>query len=419
MKKPLVFLALSLAANAALLVTFLVRPGPRPTSDPIAAGAIAPAVDPLAGSVSATTGLNSADARILKRSAELLSGNDLHLIAARLRAAGYPPALIRAMIQTMIRDQFVSRRLALTRPHPAEFWSSTFDPYRNYKLAPELQKLAKEQAVLLKELVGPDIALDDPVSRLQRETRFGSLPAEKIDRLQSITSDYNELRSQIGIEARGVFLPADREKFTLLEQEERADIVKSLSPAELEDYDLRNSPLSFRLRDQLADFSPTEEEFRTLFRLQAAFDHKPGEPTGAPGTANPESLFDRLGTPATLQAQIEAALGPARAAEYKQAIDPAYQQVSRLLNRLELPAAIAPQVVTVQQDIQQRANAVRQNRALSADDRASQLTILAQEAQVRLTTTLGENGYTAYKNYGGEWLNTLTPRPSASPAPKP
>ena len=419
MKKSLVFLALSLAANAALLVTYFTRPTPRPIADPIAASPTASANDPLAGRVSATTGLTPADARILQRSAELLGGNDLRLIAARLRAAGYSPALIRAIMQTMIRDQFTSRRLALTRPHPAEFWANTFDPYRNHKLAPELQKLAKEQAVLLKELVGPDIALDDPITRLQRESRFGSLPADKIDRLQSITSDYNELRSQIGVEARGVFLPADREKFLLLDQEERADIVKSLSPAELEDYDLRNSTLSARLREQLADFSPTEEEFRTLFRLQAAFDHKPGEPTGASGPANPYSLFERLGTPATLQAQIEAALGPARAAEYKQATDPAFQQVSRLLNRLELPASIAPQVVTVQQDIQQRANAVRDNRALSADDRASQLTTLAQEAQVRLTSTLGENGYAAYKNYGGEWLNTLTPRSPVTPTPKP
>ena len=118
------------------------------------------------------------------------------------------------------------------------------------------------------------------------------------------------------------------------------------------------------------------------------------------------------------QAAIAAALGPARAAEYQQAINPAYQQVNQLLTRLELPASIAPQIVSVQQDIQQRANAIQQDQSLSADDRTTQLAALAQEAQTTLTSAMGARGYEAYKSYGGWWVNNLTRRPAPKMPPR-
>ena len=116
-------------------------------------------------------------------------------------------------------------------------------------------------------------------------------------------------------------------------------------------------------------------------------------------------------------AQIEAALGPERTADYKLALDPAYQQVTRLLTRLELPSTLAPQVVAVQHDTEQRANDIRRDRTLSAEARTGQLTALEQEAQAKLTSTIGENGLAAYRSLGGWWLNNLVQRSGpASPA---
>lgn len=271
---------------------------------------------------------------------------------------------------------------------------------------------------MLKKLLGTDAVQDEEWSRLNRERVFGGLPQEKIDRLQAITNDYNDLRSQISQEARGIMLPEDQAKMALIAKEQRADIEKLLTPAELEEYDLRNSNTANRLRFQLSAFSPTEEEFRTLYRLTQAAEAQSGARTDGTqiGPISAEDRARQQAAKAALQAQIDAALGPARAAEYRQAIEPAYQEVARLLNRLDLPVTIAPQVISVQQDIQQRANAVRQDRSLTAEDRTSQLEVLAQEAQARLTSSLGQRGYEAYKNYGGWWVNNLVPRPRANPA---
>lgn len=410
MKKLLVILGFSLAANAALVVTFILRPAGTPAT---ANGAGLTR----AGSASASlpnvpdTGLSPADAGALRRSGELISaGGDLHTLVARLRAAGFPPAIVRGIIMAQVSQQFgLRRKAAVAHQEAVPYWkyspsgSFPYDP----KAGNEIAALGREQTALVKELLGPDAAAPDAWSQLIRQRKYGDLAQDKIDRLESITSDYTDLRNQVVGDARGIFLREDQQKMALLEQEQRADIVKLFTPEELEDYDLRNSHTAQGLRRQLAAFNPSEEEFRAIFDLTQAAQTQNGTSGGAvvigPGNTN---------QPNQLQAAIAAALGPARAAEYQQAINPAYQQVNQLLTRLELPASIAPQIVSVQQDIQQRATVIQQDQTLSADDRASQLAALAQEAQATLTSSLGARGYEAYKSYGGWWLNNLTRRPA-------
>jgi hypothetical protein len=395
MKKPLLFLALSLAANAALIVTLVVHPFDRDR------GATSPGPAGSTGKSAQAdlhdtpgTGLSPADALALKRSGQLIAaGGDLHALVAQLRAAGFPPAIVRSIIMAQVSQQFGLRRMAVVahQPEMPDWKFSTTGPFPyDPKAGHEIDALGREQTALVKELLGPDAAAPDAWSQLIRQRKYGNLDPDKIDRLETITSDYADLRKEITVEARGIFLPEDQQKIALIEKEQRADIVKLFTPEELEDYDLRTSNTAQNLRYQLSAFNPTEEEFRTIFNLTQAAQQ---------ANQNPQNA-------------IEAALGPDRAAEYQQAISPAYQQVNLLLTRLELPASIAPQIVAVQQDIQQRAAALQQDQTLSADDRTNQLAALAQEAQTTLTSTLGTRGYEAYKNFGGWWLNNLTRRPA-------
>ncbi|MDB6094900.1 MAG: hypothetical protein JWM32_2462 [Verrucomicrobia bacterium] len=408
MKKYLVLLALSLAANAALVLTFFVRPRSQPVE--IARG--------VAGSVtvndtSSAPNLSPADTAAIKRVGELLVGSDLRSTVARLRAAGFPPALIRAIVQAQVAEQFRVRREAIFAEEArAPFWKNNqfWGNTRAYS------DLTKEQNALTKELLGADAAPDEFPQHLVAQRMFGNLSPEKLDRIQAISRDYGDLRSQITTESRGMMLPEDREKMALLQKEERADLVKLLTPAELEEYDLRNSSTSFRLRYQLSAFNPTEEEFRTLFRLNQASENATASSNGGPGAATRAA---QQAAQAQLQAQIAAALGPARAAEYQQSTNPAYMEVNRLLARLDLPSTIAPQVVAVQQDIQERANTVRRDSTLTPEARAGQLAALNQEAETKLTSALGTRGYNAYRSMSGGWINGLTPQvlpPGSFPA---
>jgi len=110
--------------------------------------------------------------------------------------------------------------------------------------------------------------------------------------------------------------------------------------------------------------------------------------------------------------QFQAVLAPDRFAAFQQAVDPAYQQINRLVARLELPPDTSTQVVALQKDIMQRATAAQTMRDATPDQRAAQLIVLNQEATAKLTQTLGARGYEAYKTNGGYWLQMLQPRPT-------
>jgi hypothetical protein len=206
-----------------------------------------------------------------------LQTGDLRAMADRLRAAGFPPSLIRTLIGARVAEQFSARRKALlAQMEDKPFWKSGSAYFVDPKTMSALRDLGREQSNLLKQLLGSDeSAGNDEVSAYQRR-QFGDLPNGKVQQVQSILSDYNDLRNQIYVAANGVVLPEDREKLTLLEKEQRADLQAVLTPEELENYQLRSSSTANSMRSQLALFNPTEGEFRAVFDLQQAFDDKYG-----------------------------------------------------------------------------------------------------------------------------------------------
>ena len=189
-------------------------------------------------------------------------------------------------------------------------------------------------------------------------------------------------------------------------------MAKLLTPEELENYDLRSSNTANTLRSQLGTFKPTEEEFRAIFRATRAAEDQYGSLTTAGGS------YDQLKQIQTAALEnAKAVLPPDRFADLKQSIDPAYQQINRLVARLELPTSAATDVVAVQQDVQKRIGTLRSDKSLSADQRTTQLTALAQEASTKVSTALGgTRGLEAYKQYGGQWLLNIVPKPP-TPAP--
>ena len=115
-----------------------------------------------------------------------------------------------------------------------------------------------------------------------------------------------------------------------------------------------------------------------------------------------------------LMDDIKAAVGDQRFADYQRATNSSYRQASQLVGRLELPPETANQVYALQQDLQQRAGTIRRS-AGSAEAAMAELTALAAEAKAKVTAALGDRGFEAYKQNGGQWLQNLAPRP---PPPK-
>ncbi len=412
MKLPVALFVASLAVNAAVITLYFKQSSGAPSAGSPAAAVLA---EKSAGSSGSAAPVPSAASAAAAQSAQLarswseLQTGDLKTLPERLRAAGFAPSMIRAIVAAQVNEQFSARRKELLGNQAEQpFWKNQRSGMMDPKTMTALRDLGKEQMALMKSLLGDSAPGHEEINAWQRR-QFGNLAPEKLTQLQSINTDYSELQQEIMQKANGVMLPEDREKLTYLEKEKLADIAKTLTPQEFEEFQLRSSNTANQLRGQLGSFNTTEAEFRALYRAAAAIDEKYGT-AGPFGPRNPGDYQNRQ---ADMLAQAKAVLTPERFADYKLATDPQSRQVSSLVARLELPPATTQQVVSLQQDFQNRQRALMTNRALTPADRTAQQAALLQEATAKLSATLTPRGLEAYKQNGGQWLDMLKPRPAA------
>jgi hypothetical protein len=421
MNRRTLLVTISVAANVVLLGAFALRPAATTAlfRDVFRSGSAPGNSAADSRRASAEAAQSAATSRAMGEAAawpEFQSGDFAGLVA-RLRAAGFPPTIVRTVIFAAVSEHYAARRREL-QPRPGistEYWKNSrqnqvFDP----KAQAAMRELSREQNNLIKELLGADYNRNpnDEWFIADQRRRFGDLPAAKVEQLQKIQTDYNELIQKVREDGMGIMLAEDRAKLALLEREQRADMEKLFTPEELLDYDLRNSRAANNVRNKIGRFDATEDEFRALYVAQKAFDDQ--HPTSEFGPTNVEMMRQRNAAQETLDAQFKATLGDERYAEFQKANSPGRQNgneelLGRLVSRLNLPPAATASVLAVQTDIQERVAALRTNRTLPPDQRTAQLNALATEATTKLTDTLGANGLEAYKQYGGQWLQQLTP----------
>lgn len=388
------FLLTSLACNAAFALVFAL--GSRAPAPEAAAPASAVPAQPVPPVLEA--GIWSS-----------LQTTDLPTLVARLRATGVPPDIIRAMVAAQIAESFAARRKAL---EPADdrlpFWKPRkSDP----KTDLALRQIYREQEKALRDVLGEDTDATTRFYLMQQGGKVDFLPKAKGDEIVRLLQEYNERRSDL-YTSRGT---VDQDTYAALEKAQHDAIARTLTPQELLEYDLRNSGTARNLRNSLAAFSPSEEEFRAIFQLQQSFEDRFG--TYGSITLGREQMRERDDASKQLTTQIKALLAPDRAAEYDRAIDYSFRQTSQLVTRLDLPPETTVNLWNIQKEIGQRAREIAQN--TPDDQRTPQLVALQQEALAKVAPLLGgANRIDAYKLYGGAWINTLVPRAPTLPPPK-
>lgn len=380
MKPATLLLAATLLCNAVLVAVILFN---RPTT-------------PSAAQASGNT-QNATPAQSL---AQLLASPDTRAIIDRLRDEGFPPSMIRSIATLRLNKEFAERRAALINPTP--YWRNSYYPSgearQDPKLLAERRALEDEYRAALKELTG-----GMPGERSAYERRaYGTLSDDKVAKIQAVSNDYATLRMQLQAEMKGVTFPDDKSQLELLEKEQRADLEKILTPAELRDYDLRSSPAARTVRNQLRFFSPSEAEYAALYDVQAAIDQH---------TANANLTADELRT--LRESQIKTALPPERYEEYRIKTSGSYETVQTLVERLSLPAQTTNAVVGLQVTVVDQSALIRADTSLTSEQRDAQLAALAQESTNKLKTSLGEEGFNNYsKTAAAGWLQKLTPKPT-------
>lgn len=392
-----VLLTASLLLNAALLgVLFSGASSHTPTST--AASAPAPASPPQAEAAPAVW-------------AQLESA-ELPGFVERLRAAGFPAHVIRAMVTAEVQRQFAPRIRALNADagtHP--FWKQ---PANESQTRLAQMQLWREQQRILRDLLGEEgDALVSPYQKARHARTTGFLPAEKANTVKELIREFESRRQEVYASSGGSIGTLERERLEAVARDERAEIARVLTPQELEEYDLRASRTAESLRFNLVAFDASEQEFRTLFKLQQAFDQQFGAFT--PG-ASLEEQRRRSDAQRQLNEQIKLALGPERGAEYERATNFEYRTTKQLVTRLELPPETATQIWSVRESVMKRAEALRQSTAPNSAERVAQMTALQTEAATQIAAMLGgAHRLDSYKQYGGRWLQMLVPPTTRSP----
>jgi hypothetical protein len=399
MRGSTLLLAASLTANVALVVLVAIRA----PDLLLLKGASISAPSAVPDSVLAKTD----DVTTKQRSVEFLFGGDVKTVVARLKAAGLPYNLVRAVAQAKIDELFLERRRKVAaKMKPSSYWKADSN-----RIAPEVQKelnsINKDQNRIMGELFSPDEFIDsDPVITAFSQMNSGGLSRASVDRLQKIDSDYSDLKDEVYTAAKGTLLPEDFEKLAFLQKERDADMAKALTPEQYLDYQLHNSSTAAMLRDSLQAFHPSEDEFRAIYSAQRDFEAQYGSPD-VPSSSEQQAL--RQAHEGDLQEKIQETLGPDRYAEYKTETDPAYVAVDRIVERFDIPAAATQQVLSLQTDYSKQADDIRNDATLSSTDRESKLATLADEASSKLGDVLGARGLAAYRQNAGGWLQALKP----------
>jgi len=183
--------------------------------------------------------------------------------------------------------------------------------------------------------------------------------------------------------------------------ERRDALAKLLTPGELLEHDMRSSNAAGTLKYETRMFDLTEQEYRDMFAVY----FKVSDGYDVPDWF--KQFRSQQERDAYKQEQLKEVLGAERYTDYLQAKNGAEEALNALVYRLDLPISAAREVVSVKDDIKKRAVAIDTDATLTNAERAELYKTLAQEAKERITQTLGERGYTAYRESSKNWIQTL------------
>ncbi len=273
-----------------------------------------------------------------------VESGDYKLYIANLRKVGCPEQTIRDIIVADVNKLYAPREEPLkAKKSVPQIPGQATPPVDETENRRKLREVQTEKRVVLKELLDIDVPVDLMASTASRdytahELALKLLPAEKRDAVQTLQEEYWQQSDALKAKHENKKTPEFVEEYRKLNESHREELAKVLTSQELENYDIRTSSTSSKLGQQLLTFSPTEEEFRKVFRLTRESEDKAEKVMVQENTpeARAAAAKAQADDKAELDNQIKTALGDTRFAEYQRSLDSAYQNLSRVGQRYGL-----------------------------------------------------------------------------------
>lgn len=340
-----------------------------------------------------------------------IESEDFRRYIANLRVIGCPEPTIRDLIIADVNKRYASRLRAVHQiDESRKYWQA--EPrgsLRELERDQQMNAIRKEKRTLIKALLGIEYDEGDEWRTLNggrsAHAVLSFLPPEKIASVRALEDKFNAVNDEFRGRVQSYWEPEDERDYLKLQLQQRAEMVKLLTPQELEEYELRSSDTASQMRYQSRDFALTEAEFRNAFRLRAEAERSGlliQDPAGSPEENSRVAEANMQ-----LQASLKAALGDARFTAYQRSQDSDFQQLSRASERYELPKETANQVWDMREAADRQARALDANQNLTQEQRQAALKAIQAETENSVKAVLGERAWKGYSPRSNGWLQRL------------
>lgn len=317
---------------------------------------------------------------------------DYRVYRDNLRRIHCPERIIRDILVADLDALFALKRNALVQPHQDRFWTlllgQDLETFIDEKMR-QLNSLQEEKEQALEALLGPgwEMALCNETHDATQE-RLGFLPEDQQTQVLNLRDRYLARMEQIEIDPN---LTDDekRSRIDALRRQEREELSRLLSPEQFREFDMHLSLAAQRLRDLLAAFQPSENEFRQFHEIQQKVDALFAKaPSSEQSDQAKEEMFER---------EVQNMMDSERYAEYQRARDPGYQDLHALGSRMGLDESVIAATHQIRKSFENQIRQINDNLAMPDDERQRDLQALRREAEQRLLQTLGAAAYREYR----------------------
>ena len=239
-----------------------------------------------------------------------------------------------------------------------------------------------DETIKLPSLNGAAVNLTGPV--------LGALPSDLWNTVQEICARSVE-RHQAYLNSRiNEGGAVDNVEMAKLRDQTRQDLTKILSAEQLEEFLLRYSHNSSKLRQDMRGLDLTPDEFRKIFRATDPFEHQMQMDYGGPESL---SQKQREQFEAQRDRAIREALSPQRYAQYMSTKDPLFKQAQLTAMQYGMNSKAVQQLYQVQKNLEVKRTQIAQNTSLTAEQRAQELQNVSIEQQQILQRMLTDGTY--------------------------
>ena len=352
---------------------------------------------------------------------------DLKQLVRRLREAGCPDETVKDIILAEVNRIFAARTRELwpERYEQTEFWKTQDNRYNSERQKKQREswrkerEMQKEKSALLVELLGVDPEkqqrIEDGYDEFYfnwQERQVSFLPESKREAALKILDEFQDKQQEMYAANQGIHDAQSRAEQKQLEAEKMTALAGILSPAELREFELRQSQTASQLTHDLRGLSISREEYEAMFDIKKKYGDSINSWSDLSNDERNQAQENRK----AMNAELAASLGADKFKEYERGTDYYYQQLTRLAKKNDLPTDTAGKVYDYKSTAEDTVKQLRANKDMSNEQRQAALQQIRTETEATLKQTLGEKAYNSYLKNGGWWINNISPKQSSGTA---